>query len=79
MYQEGILKANLISKLYVTKLRTDFTKNRTRGRIAVIIKESIKHHEECHQQSDETHLTWVCIESIKQNGIVGGSVLPDII
>jgi len=40
--------------------------NKAKGGSAIIIKESIKHYEECHLQSVEMQLTMVGIESVKQ-------------
>ena len=50
--------------------------NKAKGGSAIIIKESIKHYEECHLQSVEMQLTMVGIESVKQKLNLGAVYCP---
>lgn len=55
---------------------TPHPQNQARGGSAVIIKEALKHSEECHMQRDEIQLTVVRIASVKQKLIVGALYCP---
>ena len=50
--------------------------NKARGGSAVIVKQSLAHHQEQHVQKPEIQLTLVCIKTMNQNLCLGAAYCP---